>query len=398
MKLRSIETTPSPNCIKLNLDEQISSKALTLQGSNADSHSPEVARQLLTINGVKSVFLVSDFITLTKENSADWQPILAQAAHLLGIAKGADSELSANLAQPDTSTASSGSLEETRYSGQSPGQVEVAIQVFRGIPVQVRVTGEGKQARTALPERFSAALQRAIAATQADYVAERCWQPYEPRFGNPEEVARMVADELASTIDENELVCREAAAIANRSSEVKASHHPAQLDLLAELNDPDWQRRLKALQAIEVNSETFSAVTAALDDERSAIRRWAAAILGASGMPEAIEPLSHVVHSDGSVVVRRTAGDALSDLGDVRAIEPMCQALEDRSKLVRWRAARFLNEIGDQTAVAPLRCAAEHEGEFDVRMEMVAAIERIEGGGKAQMPMWMRIAHGNEQE
>jgi hypothetical protein len=30
-------------------------------------------------------------------------------------------------------------------------------------------------------------------------------------------------------------------------------------------------------------------------------------------------------------------------------------------------------------------------------MEIVAAIERIEGGGKAQMPMWMRIARGSDE-
>lgn len=87
------------------------------------------------------------------------------------------------------------------------------------------------------------------------------------------------------------------------------------------------------------------------------MRRWATVILGASGVPEAVEPLCRSLHSDSSVVVRRTAGDALSDLGDTHAIATMCQALGDRSKLVRWRAARFLNEIGDETARAiPASC------------------------------------------
>lgn len=391
MKLCSIETTPSPNCIKLNLDEQISPKALTLQGNGADiPNSPEVAQKLLVIDGVKSVFLMRDFITLTKENSADWQPLIAKAAHLIGLAKDADSDLFSQVAPSE--------LKKDSSSGKSLGQVEVAVQAFRGIPVQVRVTAEtGEQARVALPERFNAALQRAIATTQANYIAERRWQPYEPRFGILHEVAQMVADELASTIDNNELAHIEATAIANQSSEVKTSAHLSQQELTVELSHPDWGRRLKALQKIEVNAETFPAVVAMLDDERSAIRRWAAAILGASRMPEAVEPLCRVVLSDSSAVVQRTAGDALSDLGDERAIEDMCEALEAHSKLVRWRAARFLNEIGDQTAVEPLRRAAEREQEFDVRMEIVAAFERIEGGSRTQMPMWMRIARGSEQ-
>ena len=135
-------------------------------------------------------------------------------------------------------------------------------------------------------------------------------------------------------------------------------------------------------------------MVAVLNDERSAIRRWAAAILGGSGMPEAVAPLCKVVLGDSSALVRRTAGDALSDIGDARASGTMCQALEDRSKLVRWRAARFLNEVGDQTALEPLQRAEQHESEFDVRVEMLAASDRIQGGGKAQMPMWMRIAKG----
>jgi len=111
LKLCSVETTPSPNCIKLNLDEEISAKALTLQGSDTDSpHSPVVAQQLLTITGIKSVFLVKDFITLTKENSADWQPILTQAANLLGEAASPNAVPFTQIqlqpltpAQPDTS-------------------------------------------------------------------------------------------------------------------------------------------------------------------------------------------------------------------------------------------------------------------------------------------------------
>jgi len=387
MKLCSVETTPSPNCIKLNLDEEISAKALTLQDSDSDrSNSPVVAQQLLNITGIKSVFLVKDFITLTKENSADWQPILTQAADLLGKAPDP-------IAIPSTKTQPQPPTQAQSDTSQNLGQVEVALQVFRGIPVQVRVTGEGEQVRVALPERFNQALQRAITATNADYVAERRWQPYEPRFGHPEEVARMVADELDSAIDTVELDRRENAAVANRPE--KSAERLSQQDLLSELLHPMWGRRLKAIQALEVNAQTLSDVVTALNDEHSAVRRWAAAILGASGMPEVVEPLCHSLHSDSSVVVRRTAGDALSDLGDTRAIATMCQALGDRSKLVRWRAARFLNEIGDETAVPFLHRAAEQETEFDVRLEMLAASDRISGGGEAQLPMWMRISGGS---
>ena len=384
MKISSIETTPNPNCMKLNLDELVSTKPVTLTEGNEIANVPPVARSLLLIDGIRSIFLAGDFITLTRSGNAQWQPILVEAARLLGLAEDADSGLAVKLAEP----------EKPNNSTPELGEVEVAIQVFRGIPVQVRVTGDGEQARFALPERFNLVLQRVIATTGDNYISLRRWQPYGNRFGKPEEVAQMVAEELASIIDEDELARLETDAIANRSEEQQVGNRPSQEELLAQLTHPDWEQRLKAIQKIEINDETFSAVVTALNDERSAIRRWAAAILGSSGMPEAIEALCKVVLGDSSALVRRTAGDALSDIGDARASATMCQALQDRSKLMRWRAARFLNEVGDQTALEPLQRAEQHEREFDVRVEMLAAIERIHGGGKAQMPMWMRIAKG----
>jgi Virulence factor/Scaffold protein Nfu/NifU N terminal/HEAT repeats len=395
MKLRSIETTPSPNCMKLNLDEQISPKPLTLKRDSDVTDAPEVSQQLLSITGIQSVFVLGDFITLTRKGNVDWQPILATAARLLGMAEAADVNLGDRLTRPltqpqDTSTVNE--VSQTQNRTQHFGQVEVAIQVFRRIPVQVRaIAADGQQARVALPERFNQALQRAVLATQADYVAERRWAPYQPQFGNPEEVAKLVADELAILIDERDLAQIEQGAIDKGFEIETASSGHSQQTLLEELQQTDWKCRLKAIQQIVVDSETFSAVVEALKDERNTIRRWAAAILGSSESPDAVEPLCQVVLSDPSPIVRRTAGDALSDLGNPQAHETMVKTLKDSSSLVRWRSARFLNELGDVSALEPLTQAAEHESEFDVRVEMMAAIERIQSGGETQLPMWMRI-------
>ncbi len=387
MKLQSIETTPSPNCMKLNLDEPIAPKAITVSQGDDTTEVPEVMRQLIALDGVRSAFAIQDFITLTRAGSADWQPILAAAGRLIGVAEGAE-----DLVAPSEETQAEDKPRENL------GQVEVAIQMFRDIPVQVRATGsDGQQARAALPERFSQALQRAIAQTGADYVMERSWKPYMVHFGDPQPVAQAIAEEMASLIDEEELARIERQAIAPEEHP-QTSADVAQSALLDKLQHSDWKQRLKALQRIDANPETFEAIASALQDDRATIRRWAAAVLGTSEMSEALEPLAQTVLSDKSVAVRRTAGDALSDLADPQAIPTMCRALQDASKLVRWRAARFLNEIGDETAIAPLREAVETEPEFDVRVEIQAAIERIEGGGDKQMPMWMRLAGAGEPE
>jgi Virulence factor/Scaffold protein Nfu/NifU N terminal/HEAT repeats/PBS lyase HEAT-like repeat len=395
MQLCSIETTPSPHCIKLNLSEVISAKALTLQQGVTKPDAPTFAQQLLAIESVQSVFLFQDFITLTRQGNADWQPILAKAADIIGVAKDANKALLTQVS-PSGITATSANPVTEQPTHSNFGSVEVAVQMFRAIPIQVRaVSADGQQARVALPDRFNQALQRTIVATGANYVAERRWEPYQPPAGSADEVAQLVADEIVNLIDEDELARIETRAISNYAEPEQGNDPDRQQALLTELRHPNWRHRLKALQQFEVNSETLQQVLTLLSDEQSTIRRWAAALLGASGMTEAVEPLCQLAKSDPSAIVRRTAGDALSDLGDVAAMATMTQALADPSKLVRWRAARFLNELGDLVAVEALHQAVKSETEFDVRLEMMAALERIEGGGDTQLPMWQRITQGN---
>lgn len=385
MKLRSIETTPSPNCMKLNLDASAIAKPVTLNAGDEAVDIPIVFQDLLAIEGVQSIFWMGNFVTLTRRGSVDWPTILAAAGALIGIAADADAGLSDSL-QADKSgedTAESGAVK------RNFGQVEVAVQMFRSIPVQVRAIGDGEQARVALPDRFNQALQRAIVATGADYVTERIWSPYQSQFGSPAKIARQVADELDILTSDHDLaLLEESAANAERA----ARPLEVQQTLLKELQQSDWKRRLKAIQQIEVNAETFTSVVMALKDDRIAIRRWAAALLGASEKSEAVGPLCEALRADSSPIVRRTVGDALSDLGNASAMAAMVEALQDASGLVRWRAGRFLNEVGNHATLPALIKAAESEGEFDVRVEMLAAIDRIESGRVSQLPMWMRIS------
>ncbi|MEM9220099.1 MAG: virulence factor [Cyanobacteria bacterium P01_F01_bin.150] len=417
MKLRSIETTPSPNCMKLNLDAPVSTKPLTVnkkdreKGKGAkgnqksekkDDGTPEApafVEEMLAIAGIKSIFLMDDFITLTRKGNVDWQPILTAAGQLLGLADTADPSLNKNIAAPSQgdSSASNTASQPAQSSTQNFGQVEVTVQMFREIPVQVQaMSGSGEKVRVALPTRFNDALQRVIEATGADYVMERRWAPYQPQFGSAADIAQQVVDELTVLINDDDLAEIEKRSIDTSQASRGQSLAQPQAELLAELQQPDWKRRLKAIQQIEADDNTFPTIVDLLEDERIAIRRWAAAQLGASERAEALPPLCKVLAEDKSAIVRRTAGDALADLGDPQAGEAMITALQDPSSLVRWRASRFLTELGDETAVAALMHAEESETEFDVQVEMQAAIERIESGGEVQLPMWMRISKDSE--
>ena len=381
MKLSSLETTPNPHCMKLNLDATIAETPITLKpGDNCDQVPHSVA-QLLDIEGVREIFLSSSFIAVIRQSQADWESILSQAAQVFGVAEDADTDL----------LSSSQASSEENVS-KDLGEVEVAVLYFRGIPTQVRANGE-EQKRVAMADRFVEAMQRVVEATGVNYVMERYWEPYASRNGEPEAVANMVAEEVASLIDEEELQRIEKHAIAGDSEQATPAKTTETADLLATLKQhEDWKERLKAIQKLEINPETFPAIVNALKDDRATIRRWASALLGASETEEAVSPLSEVVLNDPSVIVRRTAGDALSDLGNPRGTPTMCQALQDASKLVRWRAARFLYETGDESAIAPLETAQNQEPEFDVRLEIKAALDRITRGEERQLPMWMRLS------
>jgi HEAT repeat protein len=67
----------------------------------------------------------------------------------------------------------------------------------------------------------------------------------------------------------------------------------------------------------------------------------------------------------------------------------MTEALKDPSKIVRWRAARFLYEVGDSSALPALR-AAVNDPEFEIRLQVKLAIERIESGNEQIVPAWQK--------
>jgi len=115
-----------------------------------------------------------------------------------------------------------------------------------------------------------------------------------------------------------------------------------------------------------------------------------------------------------SPAMRRTAGDALSDLGDDRAVPHAIDALrDDRSKLVQWRAARILGELaGSAEAASVLESVASNVGyAFEVAFEIRDALRKVRARLDAQGgdgdddgtvaptgPMWKQIQEGTRKQ
>ncbi|GGG21926.1 conserved virulence factor C family protein [Paenibacillus abyssi] len=387
MKLISIEPTPSPNSMKLNVDEKLPPGRRFTYAPEQSQDAPEPLRSLLGIEGVRSLFRTADFIALDRKSNADWQRILEETRRLLqsGSDAGAGGTAGGTGAQPEAAF----------------GEAHVVMQTYRGIPMQLRVRSGDSEVRAALPEQFGAAVQEAAGAGM---IRERKLEELGVRYGEPEEIAAEVAAELTAAYPPERLrelieaakalgadaPAGEAAALPPRPAPLSAA------ELAERLDAPDWRIRYAALERVSPELELLPQLAKALGDDNASVRRLAVVYLGDLRAPEALPHLFAALE-DRSASVRRTAGDTLSDLGDPAAIGPMIKALRDTNKLVRWRAARFLYEAGNDTALPALREAAE-DAEFEVRLQAQMALERIERGEEAAGSVWQQMTESRNRE
>ncbi|MBN6189105.1 conserved virulence factor C family protein [Aneurinibacillus sp. BA2021] len=377
MKIISIEPTPSPNSMKLNVDESLPSGVRYNYTPKTAETAPEHIQRLLAVPGVKGVFQVLDFIALERNPKTDWREILTQARSILGAAE-------------DTDAVSTEAPVQDAY-----GEIQVYIQMFRGLPMQIKLEANGEQRRFGLPERFMKAALEAQAAS-SNLVMERKWEEHGVRYGTMEEVGEEVTQELAAAYDAERLQQLVQQAFTQTAGQPATEEASLSGQTVAGmLDNPDWEKRFAALSRMNPTEADIPVLHKALHDDKTSIRRLAVVYLGMIES-KAVLPLLSEALQDKSAVVRRTAGDTLSDLGDPSAIGPMIQALEDPNKLVRWRAARFLYEVGDETAVPALR-AAQDDPEFEVSLQVKMALERIESGEAASGTVWQQMTRSRKE-
>ncbi|AWB46000.1 virulence factor [Paenibacillus sp. CAA11] len=377
MKIVFIEPTPSPNTMKLHLDESLAPGVRRTYTTENERSAPEWIAKMLHIPGVKSVFHTADFVALDRKGNADWSAVLSAVQEQFG----------------QEQVASSWSPEDQSAAGHF-GEAQVFVQFFRGIPMQIRVKAGGQEERISLSDRFVNAVTEVASAT---LIKERKLTDYGVRYGELPEIAREVEQELEAAYPADRLASIVSQAIAHGRSEQefteeRRTYRPEEVREL--LKSEDWRTRYAALEGLPPEQADIPLLAEALRDPQMQVRRLAVVYLGDIRTPEAMD-LLYAALKDSSAAVRRTAGDTLSDIGDPAATGPMIEALRDRSKLVRWRAARFLYEVGGEEAKDALQEAAE-DPEFEVGLQARMALERIESGEEAAGTVWQQMAKRNE--
>ncbi|EMI11443.1 conserved virulence factor C family protein [Anoxybacillus gonensis] len=375
MKIRSIEPTPSPNTMKVLLDEELPfGTSYNYKPAQAEQ-APEIIKQLLKVEGVKGIYHVADFLAVERHAKYDWKPILTKVREVFG-------EQVEDLKENES------------VRNEHFGEVKVYVQMLYGLPMQVKLTDGHEEKRVGLPQPFVDAVLEAQKHA-GNIVVERKWVEKGVRYGTFEEIGAEIVEELSAAYPPERL--ERFVHMFKQGEQAKTQKRTSVQVTEQMLDDPDWMKRYAALEQMAEPTETDLPVLAkALKDEKVAIRRLATAYLGMIGGKNVL-PYLYEALKDPAVSVRRTAGDCLSDIGDVESIPVMVEALKDASKLVRWRAAMFLYENGDETVLPALK-AAENDPEFEVSMQVKMAIERIEGGEEAKGSVWKQMTESRKRE
>lgn len=140
----------------------------------------------------------------------------------------------------------------------------------------------------------------------------------------------------------------------------------------------DLKARLTAIEdlADEDAGKALPPLLSALSDKDPRIRAAAAEALGEVGDPSAIEPLGKALTGDDDSDVREAAAEALGELGLPNAVPVLRAGLKDTDSDVREAVVDALGDIGGLEAERVLRQALADPDE-DVRDAAVAALAKM---------------------
>ncbi|MBB6447114.1 conserved virulence factor C family protein [Bacillus benzoevorans] len=372
MKIISIEPTPSPNTMKINLNEELPMGKSHNYKKESKVGAPEVVQKILEIDGVKGVYHVADFLAVERNPRFDWREILSQIKRAFGTDETDDNERSQTM--------------DDHF-----GEIKAQVLMYKGVPVQIKLTDGTEEKRFGLPENFANATLK-VQGLNDNYVLVRRWKDFGVRYGEMDQIGAEMLEELLAAYPPERLeeIIKEA-----QNPDNQAVVKQRKKVSIEDFNQPDWRKRYQLLEQMpDPTTEDLPMLEKALGDEKASIRRLAAVYLGMI-KDKTVLPYLYRALKDRSVTVRRTAGDCLSDLGYPEAMQTMMEALRDESKLVRWRAAMFLYEVGDESVLPALK-AAEQDPEFEVSLQVKLAMSRIEQGEEAKGSVWKQMTEARK--
>ncbi len=82
----AVQPTPNVNALKFLLNRRLTEGKSRTFRSAAEAADTPVARALLEVPGVVQVFVLNDFITVTRDPAADWDAIVPRLEEIIKMA------------------------------------------------------------------------------------------------------------------------------------------------------------------------------------------------------------------------------------------------------------------------------------------------------------------------
>lgn len=78
LKVLRTRPTPNPDALQFILNAQILSYGKKSYASKADCENDKLGQALFSVNGVQNVYVMDNFLTVTKDPHVDWTPLSSQ--------------------------------------------------------------------------------------------------------------------------------------------------------------------------------------------------------------------------------------------------------------------------------------------------------------------------------
>ena len=86
----TVQGTPNPNAAKFMLDRTVVAEGSRSYFDRESAREDPIASRLFEIEGVRAVFMVEDFITVTKADEAEWDDLVGSVEEAIVAALPAD--------------------------------------------------------------------------------------------------------------------------------------------------------------------------------------------------------------------------------------------------------------------------------------------------------------------